>query len=171
MDGTNGTMACKLRQATLQDSETIMHLVNLAYEIEDGDTGIGFKNSPRLLHATDGLAEAYAESRVVVAEAGGLLVGAIVWEQKPDTLYFGPLATLPAHKGRGIGKLLMNHVYAIAAEKGLSTIEISVVSCRTDIIPMYESMGYVRCGRAPFPCPERLTRDVDFYIYKKQLVK
>jgi ribosomal protein S18 acetylase RimI-like enzyme len=166
----NGACAYQLRPGTLEDAEVVMNIVNLAYEVENGISGVGFKNSPRLLNPTDGLVEAYAEGRVVVAQSGdGMLVGVIVWELQPDKLYFGPLATLPKYAGRGVGKMLMNEVYKIASGRGLSTIEIWVVNVRVDIISMYERMGYVLCGEAPFPYPDRLTRHVFFLIYRKQL--
>jgi hypothetical protein len=37
-------------QATKADASEIYNLINLAYQIEDGDSGIAFKSTPRLLH-------------------------------------------------------------------------------------------------------------------------
>mmetsp|Transcript_26083 Transcript_26083/g.43438 ORF Transcript_26083/g.43438 Transcript_26083/m.43438 type:complete len:124 (-) Transcript_26083:1016-1387(-) len=119
-----------------------------------------------------GLQEAYNESRVLKAvhNSTKIICGMIVWEKSgAEKIYFGPLAVLPEKKGQGIGSLLMNEVYKIALSMGIHFIEIAVVNVRSDIIPMYERLGYRLCGEAPFPHPERLNRSVFFYIYQKSL--
>ena len=58
-------------------------MINQAYRVEDGDTGVGFKKTDRLLNPFDtGLEAAYAENRVLTAKIAenNKLVGVIVWE-------------------------------------------------------------------------------------------
>ena len=68
--------------ATESNAQEIFNLINDAYKIEDGNTGVGFKNTNRLLNPFDsGLDAAYFENRVIVARTEeGRLLGTIVWE-------------------------------------------------------------------------------------------
>ena len=53
-------MDIQFSTATRQNSEKIFNLINLAYEVENGDTGASFKNQPRLLdHFDTGMDESY----------------------------------------------------------------------------------------------------------------
>ncbi len=68
--------------ASESNAQEIFNLINEAYKVEDGNTGVGFKKTTRLLHPFDtGLDKAYAESRVIIAQTEeGKLLGVIVWD-------------------------------------------------------------------------------------------
>jgi GNAT superfamily N-acetyltransferase len=150
-------------------------LINEAYAVENGDSGIAFKITPRLLDVFDcGMKAALEEGRVIAAYRAGerrsAAVGCIVWELQEKCIYFGPLAISPLHQKLGIGRELMDRVGAIGIREGRSVLEISVVNHRTDIIPLYEKMGFVKVSEGEFPNPERLSRPAMFFIMQKQLV-
>jgi hypothetical protein len=48
-------------------------------------------------------------------------------------------------------------------------VEIHVVNHRSDVLAMYERMGYVRFDEEPFPFPERCTRPSFFVLLRKEL--
>jgi GNAT superfamily N-acetyltransferase len=88
---------------------------------------------------------------------------------KNGRVEIGPLAVLPSNQGRGIGKLLLDFAESLAP---VSRIE--VVSCRTDILPMYEKRGYRTVATVPITdiFPESHLTRLDFEIItmeKKQL--
>ena len=164
--------------ATATDAINIFRVINMAYSVESGDTGISFKKTNRLLDPFDsGLDAAYENGSVIKAEWNGEIIGVIVWElveivvdEKSCTaLYFGPFAVLPSHQKRKVGKRLLDEIDRIAIERGINYIEISVVNHRTDLFPIYERLGYTYCGTGEFPDPERITRPCNFVKMRRSL--
>ena len=51
----------------------------------------------------------------------------------------GPIAVHPDHQGKGVGRQLMTTVES-RAKGGKCTV--GIVSCRTDVIPFFEHMGF-----------------------------
>ena len=51
----------------------------------------------------------------------------------------GPIAVHPDYQGKGVGRQLMTTVES-RAKGGKCTA--GIVSCRTDVIPFFEHMGY-----------------------------
>ena len=51
----------------------------------------------------------------------------------------GPIAVHPDHQGKGVGRQLMTTVES-RGKGGKCTV--GIVSCRTDVIPFFEKMGY-----------------------------
>ncbi|MGN0695424.1 MAG: GNAT family N-acetyltransferase [Oscillospiraceae bacterium] len=69
----------------------------------------------------------------LVAEADGKIVGNIMYTKsklvdengtEKDILTFGPLAVLPGYQRKGIGKMLLEHSFEIAADMGYDVIVI-----------------------------------------------
>lgn len=84
--------------ATKADATEIYNLINLAYQVEDGDTGIAFKNTPRLLDPFDsGMGDAYDSNSVIKAVKDSKVVAVIVYcVVETNILHFGPLAVCPS---------------------------------------------------------------------------
>ena len=51
----------------------------------------------------------------------------------------GPIAVHPDYQGKGVGKQLMTTIES-RAKGGKCTV--GIVSCRTDVIPFFEKLGY-----------------------------
>lgn len=49
----------------------------------------------------------------------------------------------------GLGRALMDKALALAKEKGYEQIELGVFAENIQAIALYESMGFVKCGRIP----------------------
>ncbi|MFO7696500.1 MAG: GNAT family N-acetyltransferase [Anaerolineae bacterium] len=56
------------------------------------------------------------------------------------------MGVLPAHRGRGIGRSLLEHTVARAREIGLERVELEVYASNTEALQMYESAGFVTEG-------------------------
>lgn len=164
----------KLTPATDVDAGVLFSMINQAFEVEMGSTGLAFKSTQRLddpMHG--GMREAYAEHRVIVARdttrtggtealttdtamdtardsAGGVIMGCIVWHVHGDgtTLEFGKLAVSTEHQRKGVGRALIDHVVAIGRGKGCTRLEISVLQSWCARVPA--------CRRACCQC--RCTR-------------
>jgi hypothetical protein len=56
-------------------------------------------------------------------------------------LYLEDLYVQPAHRGAGIGKALLQHLGALAVERGYGRFEWSVLDWNSNAIRFYEKMG------------------------------
>ena len=56
-------------------------------------------------------------------------------------LYLEDLYVRPAHRGSGIGRALLEHLGALAVERGCGRFEWSVLDWNADAIAFYEGMG------------------------------
>ena len=86
-----------------------------------------------------------AEARV--AEVAGAVVGFALFFTNFSTflarpgLYLEDLYVQPAQRGRGIGRALLEHLAALAIERGCGRFEWSVLDWNENAIRFYERMG------------------------------
>lgn len=86
--------------------------------------------------------------RVVVAEAGGDVIGFIAFhlvsrfETDERFLRIVTLVVDPGVRERGIGRLLMAEAERVAIEEGAAYLEITAGHHRPEARQMYESLGY-----------------------------
>jgi len=156
---TTGTATAghvRFRAATTDDVGAIVALVHSAYR---GDSSrAGWTTEADLLDgrrtdADEVLAAITAEgSEVVLAEREGALVGCCHLEQRGDRCYFGMFAVAPARQGGGVGKLVMAHAEELARQRGCTTMEMTVIRQRGELIAFYQRRGYTDTGiLSPFP--------------------
>ena len=129
-------------------AKTIADLVNRSFLVEswfvDGD-----RISP---DAVSRLA-ADPRGRFFVAYHAGEPVGSVYAEVREDGRgYFGLLSVDESRQGAGVGGALVDYAEGDLRRRGCTSVEITVVDLRTDLIPYYERRGYHADGRtAPFP--------------------
>lgn len=88
------------------------------------------------------------ESRVVVAEAGGEVIGFVAFHVMPRFAtgdHFVRIVALvvdPGGRERGIGRLLMAEAERVASEEGAAFVEITAGHHRPEARQLYESLGY-----------------------------
>jgi GNAT superfamily N-acetyltransferase len=82
-----------------------------------------------------------------VAEVGGEVVAFALYFTNFSTflakpgLYLEDLYVKPAHRGSGLGRLLLRRLGRIAVERGYGRFEWSVLDWNTNAIRFYEQMG------------------------------
>ena len=87
------------------------------------------------------------ESVVLLADAGGELVGFCTGYQDMHSVRFGyrawveDLAVHPGHRSRGVGKALLEAAKAWARERGATHLELDSALARTDAHRFYEREG------------------------------
>ena len=87
-------------------------------------------------------------SEVVVAEAGGGVVGFIAFHLLPRFEHDDPLVRIlalvvdPGIRERGVGRLLMGEAERAGIEAGAAFVEITAGHHRPEARQMYESLGY-----------------------------
>lgn len=84
--------------------------------------------------------------------ASGDLTGCVYLQPQGAQLYLGTLAVAPEAQAQGVGRQLLAAADAYARQYGCTTLKITVLSARPELLAWYERHGYVRTGAAePFP--------------------
>eukprot|EP01035_Chromulina_nebulosa_P062193 gene62193-85053_t len=140
--------------ARLEDADEVMSLVNEAYLVELGDSGVACKNALRLLDALEpSIQTAYSEGRAIKclskqSDGSTVLAGFIAWEVIGDgVISFGPFAVRKEFNGKGLGKALVSKVEDIGRQKKMTQIDIFILNHRADLFPLYEKWGFSNTGR------------------------
>ncbi len=84
---------------------------------------------------------------VTVATSQSSLVGYVVAYPEGSQFMLESVAVLPDYSGRGIGKLLIEHVETTAKLAGYRTVELYTNEAMTENITMYTKLGYVEVDR------------------------
>ena len=86
----------------------------------------------------------------------GILEGCVFLHKKDNRLYLGMFSVSPSAQGKGIGKKLLAAADDYAIEHGCTSIYMTVITVREELIAWYERNGYQKSGRVlPFPVDER----------------
>lgn len=141
-----------IRPAAVDDVETIVALVESAYR---GDASrAGWTTEADLLDGqrTDADEVRSVLEHVLVADQGGELVACCTLVPRDGHAYFGMFAVRPGLQGGGVGSALLAAAEQRARDLRLATVEMTVISLRTDLIAFYERRGYRAIGETrPFP--------------------
>ncbi len=177
----NGGMSTlTFRAATPADIPALIALVTSAYR---GDASrAGWTTEADILDGAridaEGLQAdiARARSTILLAERDGHLLACAHVADGGEHGYFGMFAVDPTQQGSGLGKQLIAEAEAYGVRAwGLSSMLMTVIDIREELIAFYERRGYVRTGiKKPFPygderfgIPKR--DDLQFEILEKHL--
>lgn len=145
------------RAATLADVPAVVALVESAYRGDSGRRGwtteSDLLDGRRTDDADVGALIARPDSRIVLLERDGRLLGSCHVERQGDAAYFGMFAIDPTQQTGGLGKLLLAQAENIArGEWHCRVMEMTVIVQRAELIAWYERRGYRRTGTyKPFP--------------------
>jgi ribosomal protein S18 acetylase RimI-like enzyme len=129
------------RSAIGADSPKVAVLVNAAYGHYVGRIGM----LPRPM--TDDYSEVIANQLVTVAESHGTIVGVIVLAVDDEGFLIDNVAVDPSHRGRGLGKALLEFAEAEALRAGFDSIYLYTHEKMTENRALYSRIGYVEYDR------------------------
>src|SRR5688500_3261811 len=136
----------QLRPATQADVPAVLAVTAAAYREYAGR----LQPDAGALHETVEAVERYLHAGgVIVAQAGGAVVGAVRYEPREDFVYLGRLAVLPGWRGRGIGQRLVEAVEDWAILLGLDEVRLGVRLELVENRELYTHLGYVEDGLSP----------------------
>ena len=95
-----------MKPAELADIKSIVNVLNSAYRIEMGDTGIAFKSTNRFDTVQDALD---MKNDLHVANVGFEIVGIIGITHLKASSGLGPFAVSPDWQGYGVGDSLLQY--------------------------------------------------------------
>ncbi|WNB85825.1 GNAT family N-acetyltransferase [Cellulomonas sp. ATA003] len=147
-----------VRPATVDDAEAVADLVHSAYRSEESRRGWtteadlvgGQRADAAMVRHVVGL-----EGHVVLVAVGvdGVPYACCHLEQRDGAAYLGMFAVRPGRQGRGVGRGMLRAAEAFARERwGATTLEITVLDHRPELLAWYERCGFTPTGeRHRFP--------------------
>jgi ribosomal protein S18 acetylase RimI-like enzyme len=144
----------RIRLATPDDLPRLVELINSAYSIET------FLEGTRT--NLERLAESMKTGKIFVMEDGeGNLLASAYTELRGARGYLGMLAAHPAHQGRGLAHRIFLAAQDHFRAHGCTAIDISVLSLRPELLPIYRRFGFVETGTEPFHFPRTFKEQVE----------
>jgi len=102
-----------------------------------------------------------------------ILQGCVLLHKKDNRIYLGMFSVSPSAQGKGIGKKLLEAADDYASEHNCTSIYMTVITVREELIAWYERSGYKKTGKVlPFPVDERFgvpTKPLEMLVLEKQL--
>lgn len=129
------------RVATLADVTSLVPMINEAYLRE-----AWLLPAPRTTEETLAGEIEDAATRVIVAEAQGLLAGCIRVRLNGEEAWFGLLAAALPFQGRGLASLLIAEAEALARHEGCASMRLDCAE-ELGLPPYYASLGYMIASR------------------------
>ena len=103
----------------------------------------------------------------------GKLEACVLLNKKDTRIYLGMFSVSPSAQGKGIGKKMLAAANDYAREHNCTSIFMTVISVREELIAWYERNGYQKTGKVlPFPVDERYgipTQPLEMLVLEKQL--
>jgi ribosomal protein S18 acetylase RimI-like enzyme len=96
---------------------------------------------------TDDYAEVITNRQVTVAESHGTLVGVIVLTVDEEGFLIDNVAVDPSHRGRGLGRTLIESAEAEARRAGFDSIYLYTHEKMTENLALYSRIGYAEYDR------------------------
>lgn len=130
----------EIRRALPEDAETLVRIINLAFQVEKF-----FIAGERI-----GLAGVRA-----FLEKGEFLIagsqGCVYMEPRGDRCYLGLLSVDPELQGTGLGRRLVEAAEDRARRLGCRAVDLRVVNLRAELPAFYRHLGYFENGTSEFP--------------------
>jgi ribosomal protein S18 acetylase RimI-like enzyme len=144
-----------ITKATIQDIPSLTILINSAYRGETSKKGWTTE-----AHLLAGKRTTDEELTAIILDPKNTflkytendkIIGSVLLVEKGNQLYVGMLTVSPELQNSGIGKKMLAEAEIHAKTLGLSTLSMTVVSVRSELIAWYKRHGYVDTGeREPF---------------------
>lgn len=171
-------MNVTIQPATLTDAPALSILVNSAYRGEGSKAG--WTTEADLLDGqrTDEgelakLINAPGNTILIALDEGGSILGCVYLQNKGAVMYLGMLTVQPQLQAKGIGRQLLAAGEAFAKQQGCTSIEMTVISIRHELIAWYNKHGYQFTGTTrPFPTDSKFgiaKQPLLFNVYAKNI--
>lgn len=159
-------MGYSSRDATPDDVDEIVRVINLAYRVEDFFVNGDRTNRPEI---EAWMGEPGNSIIVVESPLGRELAACVCIDVHGGAGHFAMLSVDPSHQGRGIARLLVSAVEEHCRRAGCDELQLEVVDLRTELPPFYERFGFQAAETVPFNNPHKLRREAHLVRMRKFL--
>lgn len=128
-----------IRQATQSDTDTLVRVIDRAYEIYKTEL-------PDLPDVSSGVEDEIADGNVWVAESGGVVGGVFLTFDSTEAVLTN-IAVDPIHSGEGIGKALIAYAEAECKKRGVLTLKLATHVKMPENVALYSHLGWIETGR------------------------
>ena len=147
-----------VRQATKEDTPAMIPIINAAFAVE------GFLDGTRT--DEERIEDYWRGGTFLVAEDEGRVIASVYAELRGERGYFGMLAVDPAQQGRGLARTMIRGAENFCRQHGCKFMDISVLSLRPELPPLYRKFGYVESGTEEFRPSRPLKPGYDCHIIR-----
>jgi GNAT superfamily N-acetyltransferase len=150
-----------IKEVVVRDARRVdmLHVHSLlAAQLAEHDIDI---DAPRLAAAIAGVFERTDRGALLIAESRGAPVGvaylSYIWsiELGGLSVWLDELYVVPAERGRGIGKKMLDRVCEKARAEGCAGVDLEVESTHERAARLYERAGFQRHSRVRWVLPLR----------------
>ena len=138
--GEDREQGLTLRRATAADAAVVADLVRLAFATQSVQTN---PPSSALKETAETITRELAHGGGAVVHDGGAMVAAVLWREEDGSLFVGRLAVHPAHRRRGLARMLMAEAEREARRCGLTRMHLGVRLELEDNRHLFRSCGFV----------------------------
>ncbi|QHS56180.1 GNAT family N-acetyltransferase [Mucilaginibacter sp. 14171R-50] len=167
-----------IKMATLADAPELATLINAAYRGESSKKGwtteadlIGGQRIDQ-----EGVVEQLNDPDAVILKntnEDSRITGCVYLQKRGQKIYLGMLTVSPALQANGLGRQLLTAAEDYALSINCRTIEMTVITTRTELLDWYERRGYSKTGEViPLKITERngiLKQPIEMYKLEKTL--
>jgi ribosomal protein S18 acetylase RimI-like enzyme len=108
---------------------------------------------------------------LVAEDLRGCLLACVYIEVRGSRGYLGQLAVDPAHQQTGFGRFMVQAAEDRLRQQGCAAVDITVLSMRTELPPIYRRFGFIETGTEQFHSSQSLKPGVACHaiVMSKQL--
>jgi len=160
---TQDAASVTIRLATIEDQPSMVSLINRAFAIET------FLDGQRTSVAE--IQAMFATGEFLVAIANDVLVASVYTEVRGERGYFGMLSVTASYQGTGFGRRMIQAAEQHCRNKRCKRMELTVLSLREELPPLYRKFGYNETGRKPFHTTRQIegNQPCELILMSKQL--
>ena len=148
---TEKATSCAIRMAESADIPFMERMINSAFGIE------GFLEGERTNR--EQLSDMMKKGIFLLGhDRTGKLIASIYVEVRKNRGYFGMLAVEPTYQRKGIGRAIVEAAEAYCRKQGCTDMDLTVLSLRPELPPLYHKLGYTENGTEEFR-PTRPLKD------------
>ena len=154
----------RFRVAAAIDRPRLIQLINAAFSVETFIEGTRTDDQR--------LAAMMAKGSILVAEeVDGRLLVSVYIERRGKRGYLGMLAVDPGRQGEGLGRRMVGAAEERFRRQGCEAVDITVLSMRPELPPIYQRFGYAVTGTEEFKHSQPLRPGVECHciVMSKQL--
>jgi len=142
-EGIVTTKMIHFREAVADDRAQLIALINTSFSVESFFDGTR-TDEERLMAMME-------KGSILLAEDGdGKLLASVYMERRGARGYLGMLAVDQARQGEGLGRRMVEAAEDRFRRMGCEAVDITVLSLRTELPPIYRRFGYVETGTEEF---------------------